>query len=125
MTVEQHFHIAFNILDRHWAVVTHETECEVLGPDEGHVLSTVTFLDASYLDLEEFIHIVQDEVRFGYYKYQYVKEGTAIFRYDNFPLHSGVSPPYHHKHLPSSNEVVTVVRKPKLIEVIEEITHLF
>ena len=125
MTRERYFQIVSNILDRHWAIVHHDTNCELLGTEEGHILSTATFLDDSYLDFEEFIHIDQDEVRFGYYKYQYVKEKKPFFRYDNFPLHPGISQPYHHKHPPESNQVMSLDRKPKLIEIIEEIAHLF
>ena len=67
MTLDQYFQIVSNILDRHWAIVHHDTSFELLGPEEGHILSTVTFLDSSYLDFEEFVNIVQDEVQFSYY----------------------------------------------------------
>ena len=125
MTIERYFHIVFNILNRYWAVVYHETVWEIFSAKEGHIRSRVTFLDASCLEFEEFVQIDQADIRWRYYKYHYIKDGQSVFRYDNYPRHPGISPPYHHKHISSQDRVLPVATKPKLIEVIEEITRQF
>ena len=125
MTLERYFQILLNILERHWSIVDHETVFEILAHEEGHITSRVHFLDESYLDFEENVHVVANEIQFGYYKYQYVRDQKPVIRYDSFPFHPGVSLPYHHKHPAEGRPVVQLNQKPKLIEVIEEITHLF
>ena len=81
--------------------------------------------DGSYLDFEEYIEIHLDRIIKHRYKYQYIKEGEEVFRYDNFPLHPGVPFPYHHhKHVRDVERVEILADAPRLIQVISEVVDM-
>lgn len=91
---------------------------------EGKVLSKVQFGDGSYLDFEENIEIHQGRVIKQMYRYQYIREGKEMFRYDNFPRHPGVPSPYHHKHIAGRENVEILSTAPRLAEVLKEIVSI-
>jgi len=135
-----------SILQRHWAVWEDETNYQFFSDTEGKVLSTVQFGDGSYLpnfslrkkssiirnnwkkslikDFEENIEIHQGQVIKQMYRYQYIREGKEMFRYDNFPRHPSVPSPYHHKHIAGRKNVEILSTAPILAEILKEIVSI-
>jgi len=123
MTVQHYFAVAASLLDRHWAIADHQTEFEQIGAFHGRIRSRVTFLDGLYLDFSKFVAEESGKVKRLRYRYQYLREGQSVFRYDNFPRHPGVPPPYHHFHSPDG-QVLPINEPPTLLEVIEQIAKM-
>ncbi len=119
MTFEKYLHIVDNLLARHWAITENQVIATINTPNFGKINGKVVLLDGSYIDFSEEILIVDRLVTKLRYRYEYVKDKTEIFRYDNFEKHPGIRPPFHHKHV-SKQRVIQFKEAPKLIDVIEE-----
>lgn len=119
MTFEGYARIIDSMLVKHWAVTT--TEVQVKGRDQqqGTITGTIALLDGSYIDFFEEVFISSNVLGKRRYSYQYVKNQAEVFRYDNYPNHPGLRPPYHHKHV-SNQSLVHLEEAPKLIDVLEE-----
>ncbi len=117
MTLEKYFHIIHNLLERHWLISRNEIVFKRYSEHSGKVEGKIILLDGSYVAFAEEIAIVKNAVIKNKYRYQYVKN-TEIFRYDNYPRHRGIFPPFHHKH--TGDGVAPLPAPPKLIDIIEE-----
>jgi len=123
MTVEKYFHITNNLLEHHWTVVDNQVKCERFSTIGGQISGRSTLLDESYIDFSEEVYVFDKKFVIGRYRYQYMK-GVEVFRYDNYPQHPGIVPPFHHKH--TSKGVLQLETAPKLIEIIQEaVLHMY
>lgn len=119
MSFEEYARIVDSTLARHWAIAETRVNTKELGPAHGIIQGEIGLLDGSYVDFSEEVVIAANRVVKKNYRYQYVKKNEALFRYDNYPNHPGLRPPFHHKHTPNQN-LVLLEEAPKLIDVLEE-----
>ena len=119
MKFEKYAHILENFLRRHWAIAETQLTAKNYTIDHGYITGRLILLDGSYIDFSEEILIVEKIASRPNYRYEYVKDKTEIFRYDNFAKHPSLRPPFHHKHI-SKRRVVQLQEAPKLIDVLEE-----
>ncbi len=77
-----------------------EAEFEILRFDatSGLIEGVVYFADGSRLEFSELVIIKKRHLTKQEYRYQFVQNGVAVFRYDNAPHHEHVSTHPHHKH---------------------------
>ena len=119
MTFEEYARIVDGTLARHWAITEARVTSKEVSPAHGVVQGEIVLLDGSYVDFSEEILIVANAIVKKGYRYQYVKNEQPFFRYDNYPNHPGLRPPYYHQH--SSNQsLVHLEEAPTLIDVLEE-----
>ncbi|MCG3120942.1 MAG: hypothetical protein ALAOOOJD_03863 [bacterium] len=124
MTFQKYVKILDNLLLRHWAVADSQAVVEIYTTDHSDISGKIILVDDSYIDFSEEILIVAKQVTKLRYRYEYVKNRTEIFRYDNFPKHPGIQPPFHHKHV-SKRRAIQLQEAPKLIDVIEGLRYMF
>jgi hypothetical protein len=120
MTFEGYARIVDSTLERHWAIADTQVNAKERDPIQGTITGMVTLLDGSYIDFFEEVLISSNVISKRRYSYQYVKNESEVFRYDNYPNHPGLRPPYHHKHVAAKRRVVRLKEAPKLIDVLEE-----
>ncbi len=120
MTFEDYARIVDSTLEKHWGIAEAQVNTTELSRVYGVIKGTIILLDGSYMDFSEEIFIVENAITKKRYRYQYVKNNESIFRYDNYPNHPGLRPPYHHKHVAAKRRVVRMKEAPKLIDVLEE-----
>ena len=106
-------------MQNHWAIADTQIIPQIYTPEHGKIEGTIILLDGSYIDFSEEILIAARLVTKPRYRYEFVKDKTEVFRYDNFAKHPGIRPPFHHKHI-SQQRVIQLKEAPKLIDVIEE-----
>lgn len=119
MTFEKYLRIVDRLLDRHWAIAENHVAATIRTPTFGKIEGQIIFWDGSYIDFSEEIFIIDKQIAKLRYRYEYVKDKTEIFRYDNFAKHPGIRPPYHHKHI-GKRRVLQLSEAPKLINIIDE-----
>jgi len=117
MTLEKYFQVVHKLLETHWAVDDHNVSYSVFSSTDGLINGRIFLLDGSYIDFLEEVFIVKKTVVKGKYRYQFIKD-SAVFRYDNYSRHPGITSPFHHKH--TSTGTVQLEVAPKLIDIIEE-----
>lgn len=100
MKFQAYVDIIDNLLRKHWAVIDSPVAQDPYNQTQGTVEGRITLLDGSFIDFFEEILIISNNIEKRRYSYQYVKHQTEVFRYDNYPNHPGLRPPYHHKHVP-------------------------
>lgn len=120
MTFDEYVAIVDKMLERHWGIMEIQVVPEAFNINHGILNGTIKLLDGSYIDFFEEILIASNAINKRRYSYQYVKNETEIFRYDNYPNHPGLRPPFHHKHVAAKRRVVLLKEAPKLIDVLEE-----
>lgn len=81
------------------AAASAELDLEQLDHARGTLDGVIHFADGSRLELTERIAIERSRPVKRDYRYQYVREGKAVFRYDNAPHHPGIATFPHHKHV--------------------------
>lgn len=123
MTINRYMTLVYSFLTRHWAIAEDQTEYEVIGDRHGRIVSRVVLLDGSSPYFSEYLVERGHREEKLRYRYQYVKEGTEVFRYDNFDRHPGIQAPYHHYHAPNGM-VLQVNEAPSLIDVVEQASKL-
>ncbi len=119
MTFEGYAQIVDSTLVRHWAIATAQVTVKERDEQQGTLTGTVILLDDSFIDFFEEILISSKSIGKRRYSYQYVKNQAEVFRYDNYPNHPGLRPPFHHKHVPQQ-DLVILEEAPKLIDILEE-----
>ncbi len=119
MTFEGYAGIVDSTLERHWAVADTQVNAKERDQKQGTITGMITLHDGSYIDFFEEILILASAISKRRYSYQYVKNQQKVFRYDNYPNHPGLRPPYHHKHAPQKR-LALLKEAPKLIDVLEE-----
>ena len=81
------------------AAVEAEIEIERRDAALGRIDGVVYFADGSRLEFSERVMIEKGHPLKDKYRYQFVREGVTVFRYDNAPHHEHVSTHPHHKHV--------------------------
>ena len=78
-----------------------EAEIEILRLDakSGLIEGVLYFADGSRLEFTERVVIEQRRLVKQEYRYQFVRNEEAVFRYDNAPHHKHISTHPHHKHV--------------------------
>jgi len=78
-----------------------EAEIEILRFDakSGLIEGVLYFADGSRLEFTERVVIEQRRLVKQEYRYQFVRNEEAVFRYDNAPHHTHISTHPHHKHV--------------------------
>ena len=96
--VSQHFELIEKAIEYS---VANEAEIELKRryAARGRINGVVYFADGSRLEFSERVVIEKGRPIKKNYRYQYVREGIAVFRYDNAPHHEHVSTHPHHKHV--------------------------
>lgn len=98
-----------------------ELALEQLDALRGKIDGALYFADGSRLEFTERIAIEKSHTAKRFYRYQYVRAGVAIFRYDNAPHHTDISTFPHHKHI---GRKTLSAAEPTLSQVLDEITEL-
>ena len=88
----------------------------------GLIEGTIYFYDGSRLEFSETVKLVSGKPTKKRYVYQYVRDGIAVFRYDNAQHHLGLSNFPHHKHVGS--QLVSAI-EPTLKQVLDEVAGYF
>ncbi len=125
MKFQEYVDIIDSLLRKHWAVIDSPVSQDPYNQTQGTIEGKITLLDGSYIDFFEEILITSNSIERSRYSYQYVKAQTEVFRFDNYPNHPGLRPPYHHKHIPKKR-LALLKEAPKLIDILEEaLRHMF
>ena len=125
MTFEGYVAIIDTMLQKHWGITEAQVVPDAFGNKHGIITGAVKLLDGSFIDFFEEILITSNHIEKRRYSYQYVKNQTEVFRYDNYPNHPGLRPPYHHKHVPRKR-LARLKEAPKLVDILEEaLRHMF
>lgn len=87
-------------------------------PMFGRVNGVISFYDGSRLEFRETVAIERYRpVKFSY-RYQYIRAGEAVLRYDNAPHHPDLPSFPHHKHVGNERLPAT---EPTLSQVLNEV----
>jgi len=89
------------------------------GKTSGTVTGVFYFYDGSRLEFTERVIIDGRHPAKVYYRYQYVRAGEPVFRYDNAHHHPGLSTHPHHKH---AREKIVPAVEPTLSQVLDEVS---
>ncbi len=87
----------------------------------GRVNGVLSFYDGSRLEFRETISIERYRPVKLSYRYQYVRTGKSVLRYDNAPHHPDLATFPHHKHV--GNERLSAT-EPTLSQVLNEVAAL-
>jgi len=100
-----------------------EVSFEQTSQTSGMVEGFVNFYDGSRLEFTEVVYLEGQHPIKKWYRYQYIREGNAVFRYDNAPHYPDLPDFPHHKHT-AEGEVVSAT-EPTLGRILREIVDLF
>lgn len=98
--VGQHFELIEKAIE-YSPAESAELDIERRDATRGTIDGAVYFADGSRLEFTERVVIEQRRAVKREYRYQFVRRGRAVFRYDNAPHHPHVSTFPHHKHVGS------------------------
>ena len=101
--------------------VSAELELEQLDHARGTLDGVIYFADGSRLEVTERIAIERSHPIKRDYRYQYVREGKAVFRYDNAPHHPRIATFPRHKHV---GRKTLASDGPTLSQVLDEVIAL-
>lgn len=96
-----------------------ELDIEQIDHRRGTIEGSIFFADGSRLEFTERIVIEQSRPQKRDYRYQYVRDQKAVFRYDNAPHHPRLINFPHHKHVGRKTESAT---EPTLEKVFKEVS---
>lgn len=96
--VDQHFEL-FGKAIEYSSAVQAEVESERLDATNGRIRGVIYFADGSRLEFSEQVFLEKSRLVKSKYRYQLVRDGEAIFRYDNAPHHEHIATHPHHKHI--------------------------
>jgi hypothetical protein len=101
-----------------------EAEIEILRFDakSGLIEGVLYFADGSRLEFTERVVIEQRRLVKQEYRYQFVRNEEAVFRYDNAPHHTHISTHPHHKHVGAK---ILPALEPEFSHVLDEAVALF
>jgi hypothetical protein len=102
-------------------VVSAEIEFDRRDHAHGLIEGVLYFADGSRLEFTERVLIEKSRPVKRNYRYQYIRQGTAIFRYDNAAHHPHVATFPHHKHV--GNKMIPAI-EPTLKQVLDEVDEL-
>lgn len=118
--VEQYFDAIDSALTRSSAQEV-EASYTPLSRTSGIVDGVLYFADGSRLEFTELVHIVNRKPMKTLYRYQYIRGGEGIFRYDNALHHPNLLNFPHHKHVGRKKIPATA---PTLSQVLDEVSVL-
>jgi len=119
--VLQYFDLIASVIESSVAADTVEVNFDRADAVNGTVDGVLYFHDGSRLEFTEVVAIKQPHPVKLSYRYQYVRAGTEIFRYDNAKHHPGLSNYPHHKHI--GGKIVSAI-EPMLNRVLDEVSAL-
>jgi hypothetical protein len=96
-----------------------EVEFEQIDQTHGIVDGVLYFNNGSRLEFTETVAIQKPFAIKRLYRYQYIRKGRAIFRYDNAPHHPDLLNFPHHKHVGRKRLSAT---EPTLSQVLDEVS---
>lgn len=96
--VSQHFELIEKVVEYSSAT---EAEFDILRFDatSGLIEGVIYFANGSRLEFSEFVIIENRRPKKPEYRYQFVQNNVAVFRYDNAPHHEHITTHPHHKHV--------------------------
>ncbi len=96
--VSQHFELIEKVVEYSSAT---EAEFDILRFDatSGIIEGVVYFANGSRLEFSELIFIENRRPTKHEYRYQFIQNDVAVFRYDNAPHHEHITTHPHHKHV--------------------------
>jgi len=115
--VTQYFDLVAKIIELSPSVDA-ELDFEQLDYKRGAIEGTLYFSDGSRLEFAERVVIERARPVKHDYRYQYVRDQKAVFRYDNAPHHPRLPNFLHHKHI---GRKTTSATEPLLKEVSQEV----
>lgn len=118
--ISQYFTFITRVAERSGAASV-DIEFNQRDPMFGRVNGVVSFYDGSRLEFRETVAIERYRPVKLLYRYQYVRTGEAICRYDNAPHHPNLPGFPHHKHV--GNERLPAA-EPTLSQVLDEVASL-
>ncbi len=118
--IQQYFDLVTSVAERSGAA---SVEMELNQRDSmlGRVNGVLSFYDGSRLEFRETISIERYRPVKLSYRYQYVRTGKSVLRYDNAPHHPDLATFPHHKHV--GNERLSAT-EPTLSQVLNEVAAL-
>ena len=119
-TVTQYFDLIASVAERSGAASV-EVEFDQIDQVSGIVDGTLYFYDGSRLEFTERVNIQERHPVKSIYRYQYVRAGEAVLRYDNASHHSDLPNFPHHKHVGNERLPAT---EPTLSQVLNEVAAL-
>ncbi|MGH7966500.1 MAG: toxin-antitoxin system TumE family protein [Candidatus Binatia bacterium] len=116
-SLQQYFDLITNVVEHSGA---ESVEMDVLQRDQvtGRVKGILSFYDGSRLEFTETITIERYRPVKLAYRYQYIRAGEPVFRYDNAAHHPDLLNFPHHKHVGNKKLSVT---EPTLSQVLGEV----
>jgi hypothetical protein len=118
--VVQYFDWLAKVIERS-VTVPAELELDQLDHKRGTIDGTIYFADGSRLEFTERVRIENGRPVKRDYRYQYVQNRAAIFRYDNAPHHPQLPGFPHHKHIGRKTIAATEPTLPEILQEVEEL----
>ncbi len=116
----QYFDLITGVVE-HSGAESAEMELDEGYQTTGIVDGVVYFYDGSRLEFTETVTIEHRRPIKLFYRYQYIRTGKAIFRYDNAPHHPNLPNFPHHKHVGGRKLLAT---EPALSQILDEVIAL-
>lgn len=114
----QYFDLIAGVIESS-AAETVELDFDRADAVNGMVEGVLYFYDGSRLEFAEVVAINQPSPVKLSYRYQYIRAGEAVFRYDNAKHHPGLSTHPHHKH--AGEKIVSAI-EPTLSQILDEVS---
>lgn len=114
--VSQHFERIEKAVEYSGAAAA-EIEIERRDAARGLIDGVVYFADGSRLEFSERVFIEKGRLVKSKYRYQFVRNEVAIFRYDNAPHHEHIATHPHHKH--AGAKIISAI-EPEFGHVLDE-----
>ena len=114
--VSQHFELIEKAVE-YSSVIAAEIEVERRDAARGLIDGVVYFADGSRLEFSERVIIEKGRAVKITYRYQFVRDEVAVFRYDNAPHHEHVTTHPHHKH--AGSKILPAI-EPEFRRVLDE-----
>ncbi|HEV8713987.1 MAG TPA: DUF6516 family protein [Candidatus Binatia bacterium] len=118
--ITQYFALIASVAERSGAASV-EVEFDQIDQVSGIIDGTLYFYDGSRLEFTERVAIEERHPVKSVYRYQYVRAGEAVLRYDNASHHPDLPTFPHHKHV--GNERMPAA-EPTLSQVLNEVASL-
>jgi hypothetical protein len=119
-TISQYFDLIASVAERSGAASV-EIEFDQIDQVSGIIDGALYFYDGSRLEFTERVAIQERHPVKSVYRYQYIRAGKAVLRYDNASHHSDLPTFPHHKHI--GNERLPAA-EPTLSQVLKEVAVL-
>jgi hypothetical protein len=118
--IQRYFDLVTSVAERSGAASV-DIEFNQRNPMFGRVTGVISFYDGSRLEFRETVAIERYRPVKLLYRYQYIRAGEAVLRYDNAPHHPDLPGFPHHKHV--GKERLSAA-EPTLSQVLDEVASL-